>query len=61
MEELDRKINEERVSISEWVEKIKPGRLISNDTLNKEALDELGKVKKKYDETVKKITQFKGY
>ena len=28
---------------------------------HKEALDELGKVKKKYDETVKKITQFKGY
>lgn len=61
MEELDRKINEERVRISELVEKIKTGRLISNDTLNKEALDELGKVKKKYDETVKKITQFKGY
>ena len=61
MEELDRKINEERVRISELVEKIKTGRLISNDTLNKEALDELGKAKKKYDETVKKITQFKGY
>lgn len=61
VEELDKKINEERDKISQYIDKLKSETLISKDTTNKEALDELAKIKKRSDESVKKITQFKSY
>jgi transcription termination factor NusB len=35
--------------------------LIRADTPAKEALDEATKIKKKFDESVKRLSQFKGY
>jgi hypothetical protein len=35
--------------------------IIRADTPAKEALDEAGKIKRKFDESVKRLAQYKGY
>jgi hypothetical protein len=61
VEELDKKINEEKEKIVLLIQKLGSETLTSKATSNKEALDELGKVKKKNDECLKKLNQYKGF
>lgn len=55
VEQLDQKINEEKEKISVQVSKLNSESLTSKITTCKEALDELGKIKKKQDECSKKL------
>jgi hypothetical protein len=53
---------EEQEKVQTLIEKITTSEtLIRADTPAKEALDEANKIKKKFDDCVKKMAQFKGY
>lgn len=61
VEELDKKINEEKEKIVAQIEKLTSESLMSKATIAKEALDELSKIKKKADDSVKRLDQYKKY
>lgn len=61
MEELDRKINEEKEKINNHNEKITSETLMSKATPFNTAIDELNKIKKKFDESTKRLNQYKSY
>mmetsp|Transcript_9244 Transcript_9244/g.8680 ORF Transcript_9244/g.8680 Transcript_9244/m.8680 type:complete len:356 (-) Transcript_9244:2253-3320(-) len=61
VEELDKRINEEREKIVNLTDKLLSETLMSSLTPWKEALEELTKIKKKTDESQKKLAQYKGY
>lgn len=61
VEELDRKINEEKEKITGHIEKLGSEALMSKATPFGTALDELAKAKKKFDESVKRLNQYKSY
>ena len=62
VEDLQKKVLEEQEKIQALIEKITTSEtLIRADTPAKEALDEANKIKKKFDDSVKKMAQFKGY
>jgi dynein heavy chain len=54
LEELTKKINEEREKISTQNEKLSSENLLTKSTPFKEALDELARTKKKFDESVRR-------
>jgi hypothetical protein len=51
VEELDKRINDEKGKITEQVEKIGSDTLMTSVTPFKEALDELNRIKKRTDES----------
>ena len=55
VEELDKKISEEKEKIVSHNEKLGSESLMTKNTPFKEALDELAKIKKKFDESVKRL------
>lgn len=61
VDELDKKINEEKEKILLQVGKLNSESLTSKTTTCKEALDELHKIKKKQDESTKKLNSYKTF
>jgi hypothetical protein len=61
VEELDKRINEEKEKIELQVEKINSEVLMTSITPNKESLEELARIKKKFDESTKRLNQYKTY
>ena len=62
VEELGKKVVEEQEKVQALIEKVQTSEiLIRSDTPAKDALDEASKIKKRFDESVKKLGQFKQY
>mmetsp|Transcript_11712 Transcript_11712/g.17850 ORF Transcript_11712/g.17850 Transcript_11712/m.17850 type:complete len:417 (-) Transcript_11712:9814-11064(-) len=62
VEELGKRVIEEQEKVMALIEKVTTSEiLIRADTPAKEALDEASKIKKRFDESVKKLGQFKSY
>jgi len=62
VEDLGKKVVDEQNKVSELIEKVAQSEtLIRADTPAKEALDEAAKIKRKFDESVKKLAQYKAY
>lgn len=61
VEDLQKKVVEEQEKVQSLIEKVSNDTLTSADTPAKEALDEAAKIKKKFDESVKRLSQYKGY
>ena len=55
VEELDKKINEEKDKIVALIGKLNSEILVSKATTCKDALDDLKRIKKKFDESIKKL------
>lgn len=55
IEELDKKLNEEKEKIVNLNDKINSESLLSKNNGFKESLDELSKIKKRFDETIKRL------
>ena len=61
VESLVQKIEEEKTKLDDYIEKSQSETLMNKDIPAKDALDELSKLKKKYDETWKKIQKYQRY
>lgn len=61
VEELDKKINEEKEKIMNHIDKIQSESLMSKGTPFNTAIEELNKIKKKFDDSVKRLNQYKSY
>jgi hypothetical protein len=61
VEQLDQKINEEKEKIFGHIEKLNGENLMNKNTKFSEALDEINKIKKKFDQSVKMLGLFKSY
>lgn len=61
MEDLDKKINEEKEKIVGHIEKLQSENLMSKATPFNTALEELSKIKKKFDDSVKRLNTYKSY
>jgi transcription termination factor NusB len=62
VEDLQKKVLEEQEKVQALIEKVTTSEtLIRADTPAKEALDEATKIKKNFEISVKKMSQFKGY
>jgi hypothetical protein len=62
IEELEKRVLEEQERVQGLIEKVGQSEtLIRADTPAKEALDEAAKIKRKFDESVKRLSQYKGY
>jgi hypothetical protein len=62
VEALEEKVVEEQERVRALIEKVGESEtLIRADTPAKEALDEAAKIKRKFDESVKRLSQYKGY
>lgn len=62
IEDLEKRVVEEQERVAALIEKVAQSEtLIRADTPAKEALDEAAKIKRKFDESVKRLAQYKGY
>ena len=62
VEALEEKVVEEQERVRALIEKVGESEtLIRADTPAKEALDEAAKIKRKFDESVKRLSKYKGY
>lgn len=62
MEDLQKKVLEEQEKVQGLIQKVTESPILTDaETPAKEALDEANKIKKKFDESVKKLSQYKGY
>lgn len=61
MEDLDKKINEEKEKIVNHIDKLQSESLMSKATPFNTALEELNKIKKKFDDSGKRLNTYKSY
>jgi hypothetical protein len=62
LEELDKRVVEEAEKVQALIEKVTTSEtLIRADTPAKEALDEANRIRRKFDESVKRLAQYKAY
>ena len=62
MEELEKRVLEEQEKVQALIEKVTTSEtLIRADTLAKEALDEAARIKKRFDESVKRLGSYESY
>jgi len=62
LEELDKRVLEEQEKVQALIEKVTTSEtLIRADTPAKEALDEAARIKKRFDESVKRLASYKSY
>lgn len=62
VEALEEKVLEEQEKVRVLIDRVGDSEtLIRADTPAKEALDEAAKIKRKFDESVKRLSQYKGY
>ena len=61
VEELDKKINEEKEKIMGHIDKLTSENLMSKATPFNTAIEELNKIKKKFDDSGKRLNTYKSY
>jgi len=62
LEELEKRVLEEQEKVQALIEKVTTSEtLIRADTPAKEALDEAARIKKRFDESVKRLGSYKSY